>query len=704
MGTARQLGRLALRGCLVLVLLLGATPEKGVSDPNPSEAPVEIRRVVVGLYNSPTEVDDPASENPLAVLVEGALNWHGIQILMRDVAEGPPPASLVEGVRGVVTWFGEPAKTPDWVVPWLREQRVRGLRVVHLETLPGQGAAADGGMAPSTAAYLQTLGLRWAPKFIAGPARVSTKLLRGEACKLERDPRLFTAHVGLRAEAADVRPWVETRDRLEPEDVGTPVLTAPWGGIALHPFVMKVGEGDGSRRWSLDLFAYLYEALGLTDDPVPAPQVAFGRRVFLFHIDGDGFESLSVVESGAYCAKVMRDAIFERYRIPMTISIIVAGLTNTLTPESPTDKMELARTIFAMPHVEVASHGVLHPFAWRKPWGPGIEQLNNFGYPRLEGFTYSPAEEVRASIAFIDRFLAPKGKPTRVMLWTGDCLPPESAVAAAAEAGCWNLNGGTYRWDASHDSVGFVPGLGRQIGARFQVYAGAANDNEYPGFFDNNPGAFGHVDTTIERTGKGRILKPANIYAHFYSAERHVRLETLARIVERWAEAEPTIPLFVSQYAAAAHESRAARVLRTEEGWQLRGWGACRTARLEAPGQYVDFARSRGVVAANRLEGRLFVTLSGPDADLILRDTPGNQPHVEESDHWLEDVRLSPSGVAFTSRAWRTRGIVLAGFPPSTDLQARAGSEVLALRSDAEGRVRLALPPEADAAVEVSVP
>lgn len=711
MGTARQLGRLALRGGLVLLLLLGATAREGLSDPEPKGGAVEVQRLVLGLYNAGEPIRDPAGENPLSLMVEMPLNWLGQTLRVWDVAEGPPPAALLDEAHAIITWFEAVKQVPAWVVPWL-EQHGPGAsrRVVHLETLPGEGRGEGGQFAARSATYLERLGLAWSPKYAEGTARVKVEFIDDKLCALERNPRLGAAFRGLTHTTAEgtapegVREWVVTRDRLVPDEPVVPVLTGPWGGIALHPYVMKIGAGDGGRRWHLDLFAFLREALGLADDPVPAPQVAFGRRVFLFHLDGDGFESRSVVGQGAYCGEVMRDAVLKRFKIPMTMSVIVGSLTTTIEPTEANERMALARTIFSLPHVEGASHGVLHPYDWFKPWGPTVEQLANFGFPRLDGFTYTPANEVGESLDFIQQWLMPEGKRMKVMLWTGHCLPPPEAIAAARTRDCWNLNGGTYRWDAANDSVGFVSPLGRYVDGEFQVYAGAANDNEYPGFFDNNPGAFGHVDTTIERTGKGRILKPANIYAHFYSAERHVRLDTLARLVERWAEAEPTIPLFVSQYAAAAHESRAARILRTKEGWQLRGWGACRTARLDAPGQYVDFARSRGVVAANRLEGRLFVTLAGPEADLVLRKTPGDRPYIETSDHWLEDVRLSPSGVAFTSRAWRTRGIVLAGFPPSTDLQARAGSEVLALRSDAEGRVRLALPPEAGTAVEVSVP
>ena len=49
------------------------------------------------------------------------------------------------------------------------------------------------------------------------------------------------------------------------------------------------------------------------------------------------------------------------------------------------------------------------------------------------------------------------------------------------------------------------------------------------------PSAFGHIRETIRRTGSPRILKPANVYCHLYSAEHPVRLRTLQKLIEAYA-------------------------------------------------------------------------------------------------------------------------------------------------------------------------
>jgi hypothetical protein len=438
--------------------------------------------------------------------------------------------------------------------------------------------------------------------------------------------------------------------------------------------------------------------------PVPQPSVLFGRRMFTFHVDGDGFESLSAVQPGANCGVVLRDAVINKYLIPSTISIIVASLTPDLHIKEPTANMKTARSIFEADWVEATSHGVLHPFNWYKPWGPAPAERANFGYPGLAGFVYSPASEVGESLRFIDTRLLPEGKNVVGMLWTGESIAPASALRAAEEMNCWNLNGGTFRWDPAHDSVGYVSPWGRTVDGFLQVYAGAANENEFDGFYDRSPGVFGHVATTIERTGKGRILKPASVYAHFYSAERHLRLKALQKLIERWAFAEPTIPVFASAYAMAVQGAMKARVKPLEGGWRLEGWGSCRTARFDDEPREVDFERSKNVWGANRIDGSLYVMLGSGSADLFLSKDPVAKPHLKESNHVLSDVVLSDKGVRFRSESPIPRKIIVAGLPPAAAVDLLVGTQSREVETDSSGHLLIALEPAAPAHVEVRVP
>ena len=182
-------------------------------------------------------------------------------------------------------------------------------------------------------------------------------------------------------------------------------------------------------------------------------------------------------------------------------------------------------------------------------------------YPSLANYRHDMVAEVRESVRFIDERLLPPGRRCAVMLWSGMANPDAATLAACDELGIANVNGGVYRWDRAQDSVGYVAPWGRDQGGRRQVYCAAANENVYEGFFDDLPSAFRHVDQTIENTGRGRILKPVNIYAHFYSAETPVRLAALQWLIEKWTSERETIPVPASAWSAAV----------------LAAWHGCRT-------------------------------------------------------------------------------------------------------------------------------
>jgi hypothetical protein len=235
--------------------------------------------------------------------------------------------------------------------------------------------------------------------------------------------------------------WVETRERTG-GPARAPVVTGPWGALALDPWTLKIGGDDLDRRWHLDPFRFFAEAFGTHRLPAPHPSVLNGRRMWFCQIDGDGFESLSTVQPDEYSAKVMRDDVLAHYALPFTVSIIVAGLTTDYAVEKPTRAMVLAREILNQPNVEPASHGVLHTLEWRRTLAESTEERRVMWYPSLRNYEYGTVAEVSDSIRFIDERLLDEGRRCRVMLWTGEANPFEDAVQAAVARDCWNLNGG----------------------------------------------------------------------------------------------------------------------------------------------------------------------------------------------------------------------------------------------------------------------
>jgi len=353
--------------------------------------------------------------------------------------------------------------------------------------------------------------------------------------------------------------------------------------------------------------------------------------------------------------------------------------------------MLLAREIFAMENVEPASHGVLHTLDWRADSETEANRIAS--YAGLKNYVYSPGAEVRDSIRFINEHLTTKPRRCVVMLWTGESNPLESAIRAADEAGCVNLNGGVFRWDRWHDSLGFVSPWSRRVGGRLQIYAGAANENHFDGFFDTMPSAFRHVQETIERTGSPRILKPADIYIHFYSAESRARLRVIHDLVRRWTEKESTAPVFASTYVRAVMGAvETARIRRTASGWRFEDFGSCRSVRIDDEPREVDIARSEGILGMRRVGKRLWIHLAAPDAELVLGEASPRRPYVEEANCILEDAVLGEQGVAVTAVAHNPRLIVFAGLPPGAAVEYRLDESARTATADADGRVTVRLP------------
>ena len=622
-------------------------------------------------------------------LLQMPLNYHGMRLVEHAYSDGELPDVDPTRVRAVGTWLAANDELPDWVWPWLQRQPAH-VRVLHLGSLQPLARGDDG---QRLRAHLRRFGLGYDNQVVADPSRIKVRFPHPDHYPFESKPVYSRLHLGPWNTDQDNTVWVATQDVRNPRRERVPVVTGSWGGIGLQPWFVRVGGVEMDRRWYADPFAFCRQALGLDGVPAADPSVWNGRRMFVLHVDGDGFESASTVRLDSNCGAVFRDRIVDEWQVPMTISFIVASLTDEMQPAKPTARMRVAREIAERAWVELASHSVLHPLNWRRELHPRSLPRSVVWYRELNGYVHEMAAEVGASIAFIDQWLAPPAKRCRVMLWSGAANPTPDAIRAASDAGCVNLNGGLFRCDALHDSVGYVSPWGRQIGDQWQTFVGAPNENIYPGFFTTMPGAFGHVTQTIERTGGERILKPANVYCHFYSAEHPARLAALEQLLKRWIDEEETVPVFASTYAKAVQDAQySCEVLRTASGFRWRGFGNCRTLRIEGLSDAVDWENSRGLLGMRRLGDRLFLHLAASDGEIAFAAGAAAWLHIEHADCDLARVRLAPRELRFDAKGFRARRIVIAGAPPEANLRVAFDGQERLITCDSDGRYVVELP------------
>lgn len=471
--------------------------------------------------------------------LEMPLNQLGYRVEYVDVRQ-PLPASVSPRIyAGVVSWLtGGIGSAGTAYQKWLQARLREGTRLAILDDL---------GFAPGPA-FLREAGLRRGPED-HGTLRITAQdpMVGFETAPLPVGRELVPLQLTV--------PGAQTLLRLT--DAGGQAYDAaaitPWGGFVLAPFVVLPLPGvDEQARWVIDPFAFLSASLRLPPLPVPDTTTENGRRLFFAHIDGDGFPSFAEFPGSPLSGEVLLREVLERYRVPHAMSVIEVETSAEGKYPQLSGRMEaLARRMFALPHVEIANHSYTHPFYWAKVEAGEYADAAQ-GY-RLapEGYVPSLTREIVGAKDYIEKHLAPPGKPVTLMLWTGNAAPTEAALKIAAEAGMRNMNGGNTTIRKRNPSLTAVSSLGVWRGDGFQVYAPQMNENVYTNLWTGPFYGFQDVIETFEMTDRPRRLKPIDIYYHTYSVTKRAGLNALRKVYD-WALAQPVYPVFPSEYVDKA--------------------------------------------------------------------------------------------------------------------------------------------------------
>lgn len=471
---------------------------------------------------------------------------------------------IADRYAGILVWW-ETGDRHTGLCTWLAPQQDLGVPVVLLGQIPGNPACnpvlgSGGGAAPTA-----PLSYRKDHPSVA-------------AYQGERLPALTARPI---PQASGHTPWLTVLD-----DQGqrfSPVYTHGGGGVASAPYIFQAGPDD-QALWLFNPFEFLKQAFGNPPRPAIDTTTENGRRILTVHIDGDGFVSRGEFPGSPFSAQVIQDEIIARYDIPHTVSVIEAETSpEGLYPGASERAERLARSIFQMESVEVASHTYSHPFFWQSMEGGPAPRLENtlYGYfMNIPDYQASLAREVGGSVSYINRRLAPDHKPVSVFLWTGDARPGPEALRRVREAGLVNVNGGNTRpLPYASELAGTWPNA-RPIGDELQVYAPVMNENVYTNEWTGPFCGFRDViDSFRILEEKGR-LEPMGIYYHFYSGTKPESLGALHEIY-RYALNQPVTPLYLSDYAKRVQTFYYSALLQDHQGgWHWRGIGQPRTVTL----------------------------------------------------------------------------------------------------------------------------
>jgi hypothetical protein len=179
-------------------------------------------------------------------------------------------------------------------------------------------------------------------------------------------------------------------------------------------------------------------------------------------------------------------------------------------------------------------------------------------------------------------------------------------------------------------------------------------------------------------------LKPIDIYYHTYSASKPASLRALDKVY-KWALAQETTPVFVSDYARKVLDFNSMVVARTRDGWLVRGTDDLRQLRAPlALGQPV--VETGGALAGfNRRGDSQYLHVADGEARINFRKSAAALPYLVSANARV--ARLQSAAAA----DGKTMTLALSGQVPlkfalALDARCTVRADGQALRADSKAK------------------
>lgn len=627
-----------------------------------------LKRTVMVLHN----FTPPDERFRLAQILETPLNHLGLVVEYYNTDHGLPDIEKRQDVLGLITWYAEDRNVPNpqRYVRWLAHHLKQGRKIVIFEQ-PGFLSEDPQWKTQlmDVNALMKPLGIRFSGGIELMPQ--GSFLRRNKAWNLLEFERQYSEVLPLfeKAFSTDNQETALLNYQDGPTLYTLVSMTAQGAYVSAGYGLYSFETGKiGYRAWYLNPFEFFRQVFNLKDYPIPDTTTVTGNRLFYSHIDGDGWNNATELEpyrsSGSLCSEVLRDGILRAYPdIPVSIGVIEAEIDEEWSGQKNSAK--IAKQIYALPHVETASHTLSHPFSWEffegtahlekekayfdyypsgNTWGTnnthktlwekvefwvhkglrkyfGIvkkpqetpEKLLIQGvYDVPRGFAHKPfnlKDEITGSCEHLAS-LAPVGKSPKLLLWSGNCNPPEEALRLLDEKGFHNLNGGDSRFDWEYYSYAWVAPKGKKVGPYWQIYTSMANETIYTRTWTERFYSYRDLVQTFLHTESPLRLSPMNLYYHTYITEKNASFQSLIHNL-RFIRKQKITPVKASDYSQIVQGFYKVRFKGSpSQGWDIEDRGALQTLRFDqATLNTVDFKRSRGVLGQKHFQGSLYVFL-----------------------------------------------------------------------------------------------
>ena len=570
-------------------------------------------RTILALYDSseyPNEQDD---KNLIHYSAEAVLNYLGLKVRYHDIQQGLPDLDKTKDIYGVLSWFlDDRIPRAKEYCQWAVEQIKEGKKFIILGHLGARKDSLNNTQTPESLinTLYESLGLRYEGNWTDNPFIIEIASKDSSMVEFEKP---LKNQMGNYEKIVSIDNNNQVYLALKRRDVETSesavVVTTPQGGYAMREYEIFLDYPTLQTRWRINPFRFFEEAFELGRIPRFDTTTLFGRRILYSHIDGDGFRNVTKFDQNRYAGEIVYDEILQSYPWPITVSFITAEIDPQYLGSERL--VNISREIFKLPHVEAGSHAFSHPLDWNnqltafeiKDYSQKAKKSDkeNYAqdslYPDAAMITVDRQvylnREIKDAVNYINQSLLPPEKKVKVYQWSGDCKPPEEAIAIADRQNIENINGGDSRFDRLISSYSGIAPLTRQVKNRIQVYTSNANENIYTNGWTHPFWGFKHVIETFRQTEIPdnhkfipRRLSPINIYYHFYIAERKIGLESLRQVYDYVAK-QPVIPIFTSDYIKGVKGFLSGQISRLDDnGWALRNYGFCRTVRFDNTKQF----------------------------------------------------------------------------------------------------------------------
>ncbi|CAE6818586.1 hypothetical protein R75483_06131 [Paraburkholderia domus] len=568
------------------------------------------------------------------------LNYMGYDVQYADFSTRLPDDITPDRYAGVVAWIQRGA-VPDPQVwqRWVAARMADHVPVAFLGQF-GFDAAGAGGAALDLQAVSGT--------FAAPVTVVKSDPMVGFEISPKPEPR----------DLQGVRVGSHSQSLLRVSANGVlldQVALTPWGGYALSPYTVASLDSIEQERWAIQPIAFMKAALHLQDMPSPSVTTENGRRLLMSHVDGDGFASRAEFPGPDYSGEALYQQIFSRYPVPMTLSVIEGEVgPKGLHPDISPRLEEIARKMFALPNVEIGTHTYSHPFQWEQVDSKTGAQVDRGGGDaafslNIPGYHFNIDREITGSIDYINTRLAPPGKRTVLLQWSGDCRPPGFVVRRVYEAGVYNFNGGDTVITKSANSWTNIAPIGVDKGpGAYQVYAPNQDENVYTNDWQGPFYGFTRVLETYAMTDRPLRFKPIDIYYHMYSGTKVASLRALDQIFSTVLK-QPVMPVYVSEYIRKVLDWRSFAVAKEvgphANDWIVRGNGEVRELHWpQAATPALDTAAGLTGFAAG--PDGTYIHIDGGSARFAIAGS-ASAPYIAEANGFVRNFRRTPNGMRF---------------------------------------------------------